>query len=470
VYKRQGYTVCEHLKKSPITQNIPVIFLTALNEVSDETKGFEVGGADFISKPINPEIVKARINTHIALQKEKNKTEELLRVLLPENVITDLMEEGIHKPQIQDNVSIMFCDLVGFTGISSRLSPEFLIEELNDIYGYFDELCIRYRCSRIKTIGDAYMAATGIHQYDPDHADKLVRLGIEFIRFLNERNKTAKQEWKCRIGINSGSVIAGIIGKTRFIYDIFGHDVNVASRVESNGYEMKVTISASTQKLLKHQYPIQPMGFIQLKGTDAMELFSISIENTRFELARNFILNRLKRDLQESLTYHNVAHTEDVLQAAYQISIEEQISIQDRELLLTAAAFHDAGFLQQIADHEMISCAIAQKHLPEFGYSPLEIEKICGMIQATKIPQSPKNHLEEILADADLDYLGRDDFFSIGKTLFHELMHQGTVENEQQWNEIQVKFLTSHHYFTKSSIENRAKNKQKHLEQVKSFL
>ena len=129
-----GFEVCEQLKSHPITQKIPVIFITALNEVADETMGFKSGGADFISKPINPDIVKARIKTHIALQQERSRTEELLKVLLPENVISDLMEEGVHKPQIQENVSVMFCDLVGFTQISSKLDPEFLIAELNDIY------------------------------------------------------------------------------------------------------------------------------------------------------------------------------------------------------------------------------------------------------------------------------------------------------------------------------------------------
>jgi CheY-like chemotaxis protein len=113
-----GFTACEKLKSNPITQKIPVIFLTALNEVADETRGFKVGGADFIIKPFNPDIVMARINTHIALQAERRKSESLLRILLPDKVITDLIVKGKHTPEIHKNVSILFCDFVGFTTIT----------------------------------------------------------------------------------------------------------------------------------------------------------------------------------------------------------------------------------------------------------------------------------------------------------------------------------------------------------------
>ncbi len=465
-----GYEVCEQLKANPLTQKIPVIFLTALNEVADETRGFSSGGADFISKPINPEIVKARIRTHIALQQERSRTEELLKVLLPENVISDLMVDGVHKPQIQDHVSIMFCDLVGFTQISSKLDPEFLISELNDIYGYFDELCSKYQCSRIKTIGDAYMAATGIHEFDPIHADKLVKLGLEFIRFLEDRNTQAKQEWKCRIGIHSGSVIAGIIGKTRFIYDIFGHDVNIASRVESNGLEMHVTVSEHTMSLIREKYEIISLGEVQLKGAEAMQLFAIPTSFTRLEQVRKFAEDQLMNHLPEGLFYHNLDHTVDVYHAADLISFFEKIDRDDRELLLTAVWFHDLGFLHTSKGHEEVSCQLAAKFLPQFNYSPAEIEVIFGLIRATQIPQSPQNKLEEIIADADLDYLGRTDFHVIGRRLFDELKFQKVIQNEQQWNELQVGFLSAHQYFTATSMERRNPQKWDHVQQLKLLL
>lgn len=270
-----GFEACEILKNDVHTQKIPIIFLTALNDVADETTGLQKGGSDFIAKPINPDIVKARINVHLALQAERRKTETLLKVLLPDAVISDLIKNGSHKPEIHKNVSILFCDFIDFTGITTQLSPEVLIAELTDIYGHFDEICEKHGATRIKTIGDAYMAATGLSSKNNDHAIKLVNAGLDFISFLNERNKVAQQKWRCRIGIHSGSVIAGIIGKTRFIYDIIGVDVNIASRVESVGKNMAVTITEATKNLLNSNYSFQSIGVTSLKGAGDMPLFVV---------------------------------------------------------------------------------------------------------------------------------------------------------------------------------------------------
>ena len=271
-----GFQVCEALKANPRTAAIPVIFLTALNEVADETKGFRVGGSDFITKPFNPDIVKARIRTHLDLQYERKKSNELLRVLLPDAVVHDLIQHGTHKPQIKENVSILFCDFVGFTPISAALSPEELINELSDIFSAFDTICEENNTTRIKTIGDAYMAVSGIHQPTEEHAFNLVKTALSFIEYLEKRNETSSQEWRCRIGVHSGKVIAGIIGKTRFIYDIMGDDVNIAARTESAGSPMKVTITPATHSLVQGQFKLQSAGISHLKGKGEMELFHIT--------------------------------------------------------------------------------------------------------------------------------------------------------------------------------------------------
>ena len=268
-----GFTACEKLKSNPLTQKIPVIFLTALNEVADETRGFKVGGADFIIKPFNPDIVMARISTHIALQAERRKSESLLRILLPDKVISDLMLKGKHTPEIHQNVSILFCDFVGFTTITATLTPEFLIEELSEIFSEFDEICARNNGMRIKTIGDAYMATTGIGSDSTDHAKEMVTIAHDFIEYLEKRNEVSKQAWTCRIGIHSGEVIAGIVGKSRFIYDILGDSVNIAARVESNGTPMKVTVTHATKSLVDSGFHYESKGNVMLKGKGEMELF-----------------------------------------------------------------------------------------------------------------------------------------------------------------------------------------------------
>jgi uncharacterized protein len=190
----------------------------------------------------------------------------------------------------------------------------------------------------------------------------------------------------------------------------------------------------------------------------------------QFIKAVNFILKKLAKDLPAHLTYHSINHITDVYQAAEYIGKQEHVSAKEMKLLLTAAAFHDAGFIKGAKGHEEESCRIATENLPAFGYTSADIKKICGLIMATKIPQSPKNHLEEILADADLDYLGRDDFFTIGDRLYHELLTSGVVANEDQWHGVQERFMESHHYFTKTSVSLRQATKDDNLKQVKAKL
>ncbi len=189
-----------------------------------------------------------------------------------------------------------------------------------------------------------------------------------------------------------------------------------------------------------------------------------------YEKIKKIILQKLKEKLPEHLSYHSVMHVKDVINAVEEIAVAENIHGEDLMLLKTAALFHDTGFLHGAKDHEEKSCEIAQKFLPDYGYSQPQIDKIKDMIMATKIPQTPKNHLEEILADADLDYLGRDDFFTIGDKLFEELTMFGIVNSERDWNLLQEKFLESHHFFTQTAINNRNKKKQENLEVIKSKL
>lgn len=189
-----------------------------------------------------------------------------------------------------------------------------------------------------------------------------------------------------------------------------------------------------------------------------------------YEKIKKIILKELKENLPEHLSYHSVMHVKDVINAVEEIAVAENVGGEDLMLLKTAALFHDSGFLHGAKDHEEKSCEIAQKYLLDYGYNQPQIDKIKGMIMATKIPQSPKNKLEEILADADLDYLGRDDFFKIGDKLFDELTMFGIVNSERDWNLLQEKFLESHHFFTKTAINNRNQKKQENLEIIKSKL
>ena len=186
----------------------------------------------------------------------------------------------------------------------------------------------------------------------------------------------------------------------------------------------------------------------------------------KYELARNYALGKLERELPSHLYYHGIHHTLDVLKMAEEIAIYEGLrSEEDILILKTACLFHDIGFTESGLDHEARGCEVAEEVLKGFDYTSTQIEKIKGMIMATKIPQTPKCKLDEIICDADLDYLGRDDFFSIGDTLFQELKHLGVIHDFDAWNQLQVKFLDAHKYFTKWGKNKRdAKKAQNYLE------
>jgi uncharacterized protein len=187
-----------------------------------------------------------------------------------------------------------------------------------------------------------------------------------------------------------------------------------------------------------------------------------------YRAAKQFIIKKLRAELSDKLRYHGVHHTLDVLRMAGEIAGHEGVGRRETVLLKTAALFHDCGFVKnEHKGHEMAGCQIAQETLPGFGYSEDDIAVICGMIMATRIPQSPSNLLESILCDADLDYLGRDDFKKIGQTLFEEFTEYSILQDEQSWNRLQVSFLSSHQYHTETNKALREPVKRRYLEELK---
>ena len=191
----------------------------------------------------------------------------------------------------------------------------------------------------------------------------------------------------------------------------------------------------------------------------------------KIKKAISYILNRLERELPPELTYHGLWHTLDVVEQTHRIALSEGVHDKEHlQLLETAAYFHDAGFMETYQNHEEKSCEIARNTLPLFEYNSFQINLVCAIIMATKIPQSPDNHLSQILCDADLDYLGRDDFFIIGQRLYQELLHKEIVQNQDQWNQIQIGFLEKHQYFTNTNNQLRASNKLKNIKVIKQYI
>ncbi|OQX76901.1 MAG: hypothetical protein B6D64_09090 [Bacteroidetes bacterium 4484_276] len=189
-----------------------------------------------------------------------------------------------------------------------------------------------------------------------------------------------------------------------------------------------------------------------------------------FEGAKQFILDKLRKELKPTLYYHDISHTLDVYGSVKRIASLEKVNGTDLLLLKTAAMFHDSGMLSTYIGHEEASCDIASEYLPQFGYGPEAIELINKMIMATKLPQSATGHLEQIICDGDLDYLGRDDFFMIS----HRLKLEWNLQNFNtttlsEWYKLQINFLGNHKFFTKSAIQTREERKQQNLQEIKEI-
>jgi predicted metal-dependent HD superfamily phosphohydrolase len=190
---------------------------------------------------------------------------------------------------------------------------------------------------------------------------------------------------------------------------------------------------------------------------------------TQINEIRNNIISMLKEGLSPQLTYHCLEHTLDVSEQSVLIAIGEGITdVQTLKEIEIASLYHDIGFIFTYINHEEKSCEIARKQLPNFGLTEIEIENICQLIMATKVPQIAKNHLQKIICDADLDYLGRDDFFEISNKLKTELLTYKFISDENDWKEKQQNFLLSHQYFTETSRLKREPKKQQHINQLKS--
>jgi uncharacterized protein len=190
-----------------------------------------------------------------------------------------------------------------------------------------------------------------------------------------------------------------------------------------------------------------------------------------FEAARDYALGRLERELSPALCYHSVAHTrDDVVLAVERLAAAENVIGDDLLLLRTAAYFHDIGFVERREDHEVIGARIAAEALPRFGYDTAQVVQVVGMIMATRLPQSPQTLLQQILADGDLDVLGRADFLSVNDSLRLELARAGLPASDADWYRVQLHFLRGHRYWTSSARELRDAQKQRNIEALALLL
>jgi len=392
--------------------------------------------------------------------------------------------------------TVLFADIHGFSRVMTGAGSAGLMDELDEILFNFDRIVDHYKMKKIKTIGDTYMCAGGIPVKNITNPVDVVMAALEMQRYImeHEGDKPGKIEkiWDLKIGIHTGPVTAGISGKKKVSYDIKGDTVNTASRVKSVSEQGRILISVMSYELVKEFFQCEYFGKLPVKYKDDLDLYEVSglkacfsvngkgiLPNEAFNIKfgliqftdiQEIILDKLEKELPDHLFYHNVKHTVDVVTEVELMGWAEGCSDEEILLLKTAGLFHDAGHTVEYDNHEHHSTVMAREILPLFNYSREQINTICDIIMATKLPPQPKNLLQEIICDADLDYLGRSDFIPVSNTLYDELKAQDKIGSLNEWNKLQVKFISGHQYFTKTARSLREVNKQKQIERIQSLI
>ncbi len=443
------------------------------------------------------------------LTEENEKLKKRIEKLISENELQKSLLEKLSPAEIQagqklserpssvrfDMVTVMYASIIGFSNIQATMDSQVLMDELDIILFEFDRILKKYDIEKIKTIGDTYMAAGGIPVKNMTNPIEVVMAALEIEHFMNcfpEQQGRSEKIWEIKLGIHTGPVFATMSGKKKINYDIKGDTVNIASRMESYSNDDTIIVSSMTYELIKELFDCDYFGKMPIKYKGDIEMFTVkglrgefafneskivpnAAFDTRFKLVQftelqELILEKLENELPSFLYYHNVKHTVDVVTEVELIGWTENCSDEEILLLKTAGLFHDAGHTVIYDGHEHEGTVLARKLLPEYGYSDAQIDRICNIIMATKMPPQPKDLLQEIICDADLDYLGRSDMIPVSNTLYKELHEQNKIGSLNDWNKLQVKFISNHQYFTKTARSLREVNKQIQIDRIKSLI
>ena len=408
---------------------------------------------------------------------------------------SDKENEGSHPLRFK-MVTVLFSNVKGFAKLTNEKNAEALIDELDEFYRQFDRVVEKYNIEKVNAIGDNYISAGGIPRKNRTNPIEVILAAIEMQQFMKKLQEDAKLEqkkmWDLTFGIHSGPVTATTSGKKKISFDIKGETVNIASRIEASGQIGKIYISGVTHEIVQEYFRCEYVTKIPVKYEGDIAIYQVKglrpeysedkngfIPNkkfrTRYQLIKfddleEYVLDRLEKELPKHLFYHNLKHTIDVTIQVELIGRGENVNEEELLLLKTAALFHDFGHTIESKNHEYHGTILTQQILPKYGYDQEQIDLINGIIMATKLPPTPTTLLQQIICDADLDYLGRADFIPVSETLFKELAAQNILTDYNEWNKIQIKFLSAHSYFTKTADKIREVNKQKQIDRIKNLI
>jgi adenylate cyclase len=292
-----GIEVLAELKKDSKLRHLPVIMISAVDEVESVVRCIQLGADDYLPKPFNPVLLRARINSLLdrkrmrdaemrkaaelaravgEIEAQRKKTEELLLNILPPTVAEELQVQGSVQPMYFEDVTIAFADIVGFTLSTEQLPADELVNLLHQYFTAFDNIMRRYGLEKLKTIGDCYMFAGGCPVRNPSHPVDTILAAFEMIHATREMARQGPVDWQLRIGVNTGPVIAGVVGIHKFTFDIWGDAVNFSSRMESSGEPGRVNLSANAYARVKDFFACEKRGRVKIKDGREVEMYFVN--------------------------------------------------------------------------------------------------------------------------------------------------------------------------------------------------
>ncbi|NBC81928.1 MAG: HD domain-containing protein [Bacteroidetes bacterium] len=430
-----------------------------------------------------------------ALQQELEEKKKIIARVLPDE--SDYEEEGKNKRVNVRKIkmgTVLFAEAQGFSDISEEMDSEALVDHLDDIYFQLENIISKYEISKVKSLGDTFLCAGGIVNKNTVNPLEVVRAAIEAQYYIRELQKSFENTkiWQFKMGIHTGPITTYEEGRRKKYYELKGDTVNIATRVRSFARPGEIMITENTYELVKDLFNCQYYGKMPVKYKETIKIFKVNgiepeyslrkrgiipnkhfinkYRQVQFTDLQEFMLDKLERELPQNLYYHSVKHTVDVVTQVELIGWGEGITEDEIVLLKTAALFHDAGHIIDYDNHEYQGTLLARELLPAYYYTQHQIERICELIMITKMPPNPNNLLEEIMCDSDLDYLGRSDMIPVSGELFKELRERDKISSLNDWNKLQIKFISNHQYFTKTAKSLREVNKKKQIERIKKLI
>ena len=374
--------------------------------------------------------------------------------------------------QKYEMVTVMLADIEGFSKITDNVDPEVLVNELNDIFYYFDSHIDHYQVEKIKTMGDAYMCAGGILYKNHTNPMDVVLLALEVQNHQKKLSEKNPKVWNMRIGIHTGPVIAGMLGQKKLSFDIWGHTVNMAARLEADCESGKINISETTYEKIKDYFYCEYHGiaprtdepsyyvkglkpeYIQTDSdgkTVANNAFAVKMQLLRLTDLEEYVVSMMT-NITSNMYFHNVKHIMDVCGQVELLALSENIKDEDILLLKTAALLHDIGYAITYGDDiSDVSENIAREFLPSFQYKPHQIDRICDLMKKANYDSIPHGIVEEVMHDANHMYFGRTDYIDLVKNLFRELEEHNIQINRAEWYKNQINRMANHKFYTQTA-------------------